>query len=165
MKKTCPMKASDGGGRDDGKGKGYPKVRSAQQGRGGDGKRDDGTLPGSEPSTSTAAASSSSSASTTMDSSATTTSVPTSTSSAQEMDEFLRNATQVPKNDVRQAGRLRRWSGSLNEDVEGGDAGVPGEEWPCWIREPLILYGWRREQSGKRHLKWTWLWQEMESSG
>ena len=97
MKKTCPMKALDGGGRDDGKGKGYPKVKSAQQGRGGDGKRDDGTLPGSEPSTSTAAASSSSSASTTMDSSTTTTSAPTSTSSAQEMDEFLRNATQVLK--------------------------------------------------------------------
>ncbi|CAE7327876.1 RE1 [Symbiodinium sp. CCMP2592] len=96
MKKNCPMKTSDSSAKgDEGKGKPQPKVRaasSATTNRQSEGKRDDGTLPAGDPASSSSA---STSASASMDSNATTTQAPTS--SAQEMDEFLRNATQVLK--------------------------------------------------------------------
>ena len=100
MKKSCPMKPGNGGGKgEDGKGKPNPKMKAVQAGRG-EGKRDDGTVQGAEGATSSTPqsapqASSSSTTGTTAQSSSTSTLDPSATT--QDMGEFIRNATQVLK--------------------------------------------------------------------
>ncbi|CAE7224366.1 RE1, partial [Symbiodinium microadriaticum] len=100
MKRNCPVKDgnTDGPRRgDEGKGGQPPKVRSANTGgqKGGEGKRDDGTMPGST--TSSTPASSSLGGSMDSNQGGGGGSASTAPMAAKEMDDFLKNATQVLK--------------------------------------------------------------------
>ena len=130
MRKNCPVRgAGDPVRRDEGKGS-QPRVRNL--GKGGEAKRDDGAAP------STAAATSSSSSPPTVSSSSGSASMGASTdtaasapasmpaeggTAAKDMDDFLRNATQVLKMMTEQS--ASRPSPSIN--VEEGNQGLRGQ--------------------------------------
>ncbi|CAE7803587.1 RE1 [Symbiodinium sp. CCMP2592] len=102
MRKNCPVKVGGGEGqrRDDpNRGAPQPKVKNV---KGGDNKRDDGTAPlatstATSSSAPTGTAGSTSSASASMDSTVSAPSGSESASSVREVDDFLKNATQMLK--------------------------------------------------------------------
>ena len=105
-----------------------PKVRSANSGgqKGGDGKRDDGTLPGST--TSSTPASSSLGGSMDSNQGGGGGSASTAPMAAKEMDDFLKNATQVLKLMTDQQAGLGATMQSNNEDAENRGGGLRAED-------------------------------------
>ncbi|OLP91566.1 Copia protein [Symbiodinium microadriaticum] len=101
MKRQCPLRVSSDGGRkgEEGKGAAGPKVRAtmAATNKGSDGKRDDGTAPGGEAQQSSSTTSAATTGSTTEAGFPTASTASGSKGSAGEIDDFLKNATQILK--------------------------------------------------------------------
>ena len=101
MKRQCPLRVSSDGGRkgEEGKGAAGPKVRAtmASTNKGSDGKRDDGTVPGGEAQQSSSTTSAATTGSTTEAGFPTASTASGPKGSAGEIDDFLKNATQILK--------------------------------------------------------------------
>ena len=101
MKRQCPLRASSDGGRkgEEGKGSAGPKVRAtmASTNKGSDGKRDDGTVPGGEVPQSSSTTSAATTASTAEAGVSAASIASGARGSAGEIDDFLKNATQILK--------------------------------------------------------------------
>ncbi|CAE7228743.1 RE1 [Symbiodinium microadriaticum] len=101
MKRQCPLRASSDGGRkgEEGKGTAVPKVRAttASTNKGADGKRDDGTAPGGEAPQSSSTTSAATTASTAEAGVSAASMASGARGSAGEIDDFLKNATQILK--------------------------------------------------------------------
>ena len=101
MKKQCPLRGSSDGGRkgEEGKGAAGPKVRAtmASANKGSDGKRDDGTAPGGEAQQSSNTTSAATTASSAEAGFSTASTASGNRGNAGDIDDFLKNATQILK--------------------------------------------------------------------